>query len=249
MTNAKELDKIRKSLEVSVKEKSRENIIMGLAELQVLIDEPRYGFRDAAFEIQESVTHDLLELNICKDIEDVDKLFKEVDIIKKQIEKEPKFPKEKLTKRERIDRDVKKLEKAGLAEAEAVAEVERRELAKSGLVRCPLCGDYINLKHGFGAMAPVIELGITYHLGCLEKARKLEHEIAMGEPMMREGMEVYCSLCHEPIMVGQAYFFECPPDEDWEVSAECKYYHNELEPPYNCWKIYYAEKIKKENKK
>lgn len=241
--NKKELEVIRKSLEDAVKEKNREKIIVGLAELQLLIDEPRYDFRDDAFDIQETVTEDLFELEICKDMKDVDLLFKEVDDIKKQIEKEPKIPKVKLTKRERIERDVEKLEKKGLPKLEAIEEVERRELAKSGLVRCPLCGDYIDIEHGYGTMAPVRELGIWYHLQCLEESKKLEQEIAMETPMMREGIEVYCSLCHEPIMAGQDWFFECPsPDDDYETSAMCKYFHNYPEPPLNCWRIYYDAK-------
>ena len=246
--NKKELNIIRKSLEEALKEKSREKIVMGLAELQVLIDEPQYGYREEAFEIQETVTHDLLELNICKDMKDVDVLFKEVDAIKKHIEKEPKIPKIKLTKRERIERDVEKLEKKGLPKLEAIEEVERRELAKSGLVRCPLCGDYIDIEHGFGTMAPVRELGIWYHLGCLEESKKLEQEIAMGEPMMREGIEVYCSLCHEPIMQGQDYFFDCPQDEDFSKSALCKYFHNYVEPPLDCWRKYYDAKQMEQKK-
>ena len=247
MTNKRELVALSKSLEQYVKEKDRGSIILKLAELQVLIDEPGYEHREIAFEIQEGITHDIIEAGICKDMEDVDELFKEVDVVKKQIEEEPKIPKIKLTKRERIERDVEKLEKKGLPKLEAIEEVERRELAKSGLVICPLCGDYIDVEHGFGTMAPVRELGIWYHLHCLEESKKLEQEIAMGMPMLREGIEVYCSLCHEPIMVGQDWFFECPtPDDDYETSAMCRYFHNYPKPPLDCWRKYYDAKMKKE---
>ena len=242
MTNKKQLVALSKSLEQYIKENDREGIILKLAELQVLIDEPGYEHRELAFEIQESVTHDIIEASICKDIKEVDELFKEVDVAKKKIEKDIKIPKPKLTKRERIERDVEKLEKKGLPKLEAIEEVERRELAKAGLVRCPLCGDYIDVEHGYGIMAPVRELGIWYHLGCLEESKKLEQEIAMGMPMMREGIEVYCSLCHEPITQGQDWYFDCPPDEDFSKSALCKYFHNFKEPPLNCWRIYYDAK-------
>ena len=248
MSDTKELDVIRKSFEAAVKEKSREKIIIGLAELLILMDEPRYGFRDEAFEIEETVTEDLFELKICKDIKEVDELFKEVDVAKKKIEKEIKIPKPKLTKRERIERDVGKLERKGLPKLEAIEEVERRELAKEGLVRCPLCGDYIDVEHGYGIMAPVRELGIWYHLHCLEESKKLEQEIAMDMPMMREGMEVYCSLCHEPIFVGSDWFFDCPEGEDYDKSAMCKYFHNYDKPPLDCWKKYYAEKMLEQKK-
>ena len=248
MTNKKQLIALSKSLEQYVKENDREGIILKLAELQVLIDEPGYEYRELAFEIQEGITHDIIEASICKDIKEVDKLFKEVDIAKKELEKTMKIPKPKLTKKERIEREVEKLEKKGLPKLEAIEEIERRELAKSGLVRCPLCGDYIDIEHGFGTMAPVRELGIWYHLGCLEKSKKLEQEIAMGMPMMREGMEVYCSLCHEPITLGQDWFFDCPAGEDYDKSAMCKYFHNYVEPPLNCWRIYYDAKQLKQKK-
>lgn len=92
MIDIKELDGIKKTLEKGVREKNRENIILGLAELQLLIDEPRYVHREKAFEIEETVMEDLTNIESEK-LEFVDKtvignirsaIFLEVEEAKKK---------------------------------------------------------------------------------------------------------------------------------------------------------------------
>lgn len=95
--NARELDTIRKSLEAAVKEKNYEKIILGLAELHLLIDEPRYAYREKAFDIEETVLEDLVNIE-CEKLEFVDKtitenirnaIFLEVGEAKKRIKLKP----------------------------------------------------------------------------------------------------------------------------------------------------------------
>ena len=235
--NKTELNKIRKSLESAVKDKNRENIILGLANLQLLIDEPRYGYRDEAFEIQETATHDLLETNICKYMEDIDKLFKEVDAVKKHIEEEPKPTKEEKTYRKLLS-NAQKLEEKGLDPERAREVASERLMEKQGFKKCVRCHEWIDVNHGIGRMALVMDAGKSYHKHCLEEKVMEAEEILAGIPMMREGQEIDCAYCKEPIMGRDPFKWECPEGESFMESSLCKYYHAFAEPhPLSCyWK-------------
>ena len=230
--NDKELDRIRKSLEVALKDKSRENIIAGLAELQVLIDEPKYGYRDEAFDIQESVTHDLIELGICEGIENVDGLFKEVDVLKKKISKEPKV---KLTEEEKIEKKIEKIIKEGLSREEAEKFVAAKELERKGYKICTACGRPI------GPREDAIRVGNKwYHRGCLEKAEDAAFEEIEDVPFTIFGKVQYCDYCTEPILLSQGRTPICPPGTRYpEQTPECKWFHGE------CFRLVKEEEIEK----
>ena len=235
MTNAKELNIIRKSLEAAVKEKSREKIIVGLAELEELIDTPRYGYRDEAFEIQESVTHDLLELKICKDIKDVDALFKEVDALKRKFEKIPKPTKEERDYKKLLT-NAEELEEKGLDPERAREVAAERLMEKQGFKKCVRCQEWIDVRHGMGRMALVMDAGMSYHKHCIEEKVAEMEEVLAGIPMLREGQEIDCAYCGEPIMARDPFKWECPEGESFLESSLCKYYHAFAEPhPLSCW--------------
>ena len=241
MTNKKELDIIRKSLESAIKEKSRDKIIIGLAELEELIDTPRYGYRDAAFDIQESVTHDLIELGICKDVEDVDILFKEVDVLKKKFEKLPKPTKEERAYKKLLTK-AEELEEKGLDPERAREVAAERLMEKQGLKKCIVCHEWIDVKHGMGRMALVMDAGKPYHKYCLEEKVAEMEEVLAGIPMLREGQEIDCAYCHEPIMARDPFKWECPEGESFLESSLCKYYHAFAVPhPLSCWWKFRAE--------
>lgn len=236
-----ELNIIRKSIEKAVAEKSRENIIMGLAELEELIDTPRYGFRDEAFDIQEAVTHDLLELGICKNVEDVDALFKEVDAIKRQIEAEPKPTKEEKDYKKLLTK-AEELEEKGLDPERAHEVAAERLMEQRGFKKCVRCHEWIDVKHGIGRMALVMDAGLSYHKHCIEEKMSDMEEVLAGIPMMREGQEIDCTYCSEPIMARDPFKWECPEGESFMSSSLCNYYHAFAEPhPLSCWWKYRKE--------
>lgn len=229
--NARELDRIRKSLEEALKEKNREKIIIGLAELQVLIDEPHYGYRDEAFDIQESVTHDLIELGICEGIENVDELFREVDVAKKQIEKEKPL-KVKLTEEEKRVEKIEKLVKEGLTPEEAETFVEKKLLKREGFEVCTICGKVVDVRHGAGRWAGVVVSGKWYHRGCLEEAEAITFEELEEIPFTVFGKVQYCEYCTEPILMSQGRVPQCPPGTRYpEQTPECKWFHG------NCFRL------------
>ncbi len=153
-----------------------------------------------------------------------------------------------MTKEEKIQKEIEKLVKQGLPETEAVKEVERRELKRKGLARCHFCGDIIDLEHSVGINAAVRELGIWYHLGCLNDRKAWEEKIAARTPMTREGIEIKCAYCGEPILMSHDWWWLCPEGCDSRYSSRCKYFHNFDEPPLDCWFKYYAEMKKKKGK-
>lgn len=233
--NAKELDKIRKSLEAAVKDKNRENIIIGLAELEELIEMPRYGFRDEAFEVQETVSHDLFKLGICKDIEELNELFKEVESLKKKKEKLPKPTKEERAYKKLLTA-AESLEEKGLDPERAREVAAERLMEKQGFKKCVRCHEWIDTKHGMGRMALVMQGGVPYHRHCLEEKETEAEEILAGIPMLREGQEIVCTYCNEPIMARDPFKWVCPEGESFLESSLCKYYHAFAEPhPLSCW--------------
>lgn len=239
--NAKELNRIRKSLDAALKEKSRDKIIMGLAELQFLIDEPRYGFRDDAFDIQEIVAHELLELGICKTVEEDDALFKEVDELKKKLYKLPKPTKEEREYKKLLTK-AEELEEKGLDPERAREVAAERLMEKQGFKKCVRCQEWIDVKHGMGRMALVMDAGMPYHKHCIEEKVSEMEEVLAGIPMIREGQEIDCAYCGEPIMARDPFKWECPEGESFMSSALCKYYHAFAEPhPLSCWWKYRKE--------
>lgn len=218
--NKKELDKIRKSLEAYVTEKNRENIIMGLAELQVMIDDPRYGFRDDAYEIQEALTHDLLELEICKDMEDVDELFKEVDNLKKEI----KPSKVKLTEEEKIEKKIEKLVKEGLPPEEAEKFIVEKELERKGYEICPVCTRVI------GPKEDAIRVGNKwYHPSCYYGEQQAIASESEENPFVVKGEVQYCPYCSKDICDTCPKNSICPPSDIYvpaEFNPECIWFHN-----------------------
>lgn len=241
MTNKKQLNALSKSLEQHIKENDREGIILKLAELQVLIDEPGYEHRELAFEIQEGITHDIIEASICKDIKEVDELFKEVDVAKIQIGKIPKPTKEEREYKKLLTK-AEELEEKGLDPERAREVAAERLMEKQGFKKCVRCHEWIDVKHGMGRMALVMDAGLPYHKHCIEEKVSEMEEVLAGIPMMREGQEIDCSYCHEPIMARDPFKWECPECESFMSSALCKYYHAFAEPhPLSCWWKYRKE--------
>lgn len=220
--NDKDLDRIRKSLEEAVKNKNRDNIIIALADLQIFIDDPHYGYREDAFEIQESLTHDLLEIGICKDIENVDEIFKEVDALKKEIKEEPKPPKVKLTEEEKIEKKIEKLVKDGLPPEKAEEFVVEKEIERKGYKICPVCTRVI------GPKEDAIRVGNKwYHPSCYYEEQQDIASEAEEKPFIVKGEVQYCPYCSKDICDACPKNSICPPSEIYkppEVNLECVWF-------------------------
>jgi hypothetical protein len=80
----KDLDKVRKSLEQSIKKKDKEAFINALAELTILIETPRYARREEAFKIEESAMRDASEAKFVQSADDMKELLAEVHNIATQ---------------------------------------------------------------------------------------------------------------------------------------------------------------------
>lgn len=241
--NDKELNTIRKSLETAVKEKNRDNIIAGLAKLQIFIDESRYGFRDPAYEVQEAIVHELIKLEIPEgtDISKVDEetirelmddIFKEVDELKKKI-KTPSKP--KLTEEERVKRKIEKLVKEGLSPEEAEKFVATKELEKKGYKMCAACGRAI------GPREDAIRAGNKwYHRVCFEKAKAVAFEEIEDVPFTIFGKVQYCDYCTEPILLSQGRTPICPRGTRYPLETpECRWFHGD------CFRLMKEEEIEK----
>ena len=221
MTNKKQLVALSRSLEQYIKENDREGIILKLAELQVLIDEPGYEHRELAFEIQESVTHDIIEASICKDIKEVDELFKEVDVAKKKIEKIPKL---KLTEEEKIEKKINKLIKEGMPPEKAEEFVVEKELERKGYKICPVCTRVI------GPKEDAIRVGNKwYHTSCYYEEQQAIASEAEEKPFIVKGEVQYCPYCSKDICATCPKNSICPPSEVYvppENNPECIWFCN-----------------------